>query len=95
MASDVTLCIFDPRLGTMVCRRWLGMGGTLDRARHILGRAPHRSRVGMDCWTDLTASEASSIAEASYAGGAGPAEIDDYAKAFPPPAFWWLLVRDY
>ena len=95
MASDVTLYIFDPRLGAMVCSRWLGMRGTLARAHHILGRAPDRSQVGMDCWTDLSASEASSIAEASYGGGASPAEIEEYAKAFPPPAFWWLLVRDY
>jgi hypothetical protein len=95
MASDLTLLIFDPRCGAMVRARWLGMGGTVDKARSVLGRPPTHSTVGTECWSDVAPSEAILIAEASYVKGATPEELGEYSTRFPSPPYWWLLERDY
>jgi hypothetical protein len=95
VASDLTLLIFDPTIGAMVCSRWLGMSATLEKARSVLGRPPTHSGVGTDCWSDVAPTEAILIAEASYEHGATPQEVTEYSKRFPSPHYWWLLERDY
>lgn len=95
MASDIQLLIFDPRKGAMVRVRWLGMGGTRDKARAVLGNGTNRWRDGYECWTDVAPEDAIRIAEASYGGGATPAEVEEYAVKFPFPTYWWILEHDF
>jgi hypothetical protein len=94
MASDILLLIFDPRNGVMVRARWLGMGGTRDKAREVLGNATTSCR-GYECWAHVAPENAITIAEASYKDGAHPAEIRQYAIAFPSPMYWWILAHDF
>ena len=95
MASDLTLYIFDSTTGAMVCARWLGMSGTLERAHAVLMRAPACSTVGFECWADLTPAETEAIAEARYADGASPDEVRALAARFAAPTYWWMLERTY
>jgi hypothetical protein len=94
MASDLSLLIFDPRAGCVVCERWLGMGRTVDKARAVLRRAARRSEVGYECWTDLSPTEAIAIAQEHYEDGGTPLELAEYARKFPSPRYWWLVERN-
>jgi hypothetical protein len=95
MGSDLRLLIFEPGRGVVVRARWLGMRGTLERLHEVLARPATTSGQGWDCWTDLSTKEVLRIAEASYADGASPAEIDELARTFPTPPHWWMILRDY
>jgi hypothetical protein len=94
MASDVSLVIFDPHAGCVVRERWLGMGGTADRARAVLRRAAERSELGYECWTNVSPTEVIAIAEEHYESGGTPAEMAGYARAFPSPRYCWLIERN-
>lgn len=100
MASDVMLLIFDPRNGAMARARWIGMGRARDKAREVLGDATPSCRHGYECWANVAPEDAITIVEAIYAearyeGGAHPAEVRQYAIAFPSPTYWWILAHDF
>lgn len=95
MASDISFLIFDPRSGAMVRRRWLGMGGTRNKAREVLGDATTKIARGHDCWSSVAPADVARIAEARYVGGAEPAEVEALARRYPPPDYWWLIDHDY
>ena len=95
MATDLKLYIVDPASHAVVALRWLGMGGTLERAREVLQRPPHAPEAGIECWNSVTAHEIEQIAEASYAAGAKPEEVQKLALRFPAHRYLWMLVRDF
>jgi hypothetical protein len=94
LGSSVTLEIFDPRVGTIVATRWLGGRGTVNKLHDVVSRPPGYSEVGYACWGQITAAEAVSVAEASYADGATPEEVAALSRTFPPDLFWWMIMHD-
>lgn len=94
VASDIKLLIFDPRKGTMVCNRWMGMSAVRERARVLLG-TPAVAAVGYECWAQVTAPTARLLADTHYAGGVTPADVDALAASFPPSECWWMVEHDF
>ena len=95
MASDVTLLIVDPELGAVVVSAWVGMGGTRDRLREVVLRAPDFSCRGWECWGSICAPEALSIAEQHYANGATPDDVQRWLAQYPMAKYWWIFDHDY
>jgi hypothetical protein len=95
VATNFKLLIFDPLSGAVTCERWLGQSGTLEVARQVLSRSPASIRSGLECWSDVRPEEVRGIAEASYVGGATPAETLVLADRFPVPRYVWMLIRDF
>ncbi len=95
MATDLSILIFDPQLGAVVCDRWLGGNSTLEAARGILARGPSCLEPGLECWTNVLPNEVEQVADSSYEGGGTPAEIAALAERFPARRYAWMLLRDY
>lgn len=95
MASDITLFIVDPELCAVVVSAWVGMGGTRDRLREVVLRAPDFSYVGWECWGSICPSEALSIAEQHYASGATPDDVQRWIAQYPMDRYWWIFDHDY
>jgi hypothetical protein len=95
VASDVTLLIVDPELGAVVVSAWVGMGGTRDRLREVVLRAPEFSCRGWECWGSICAPEALSIAEQHYANGATPDDVQRWLAQYPMAKYWWIFDHDY
>ena len=96
MSSDVTVYIFDPRLGAMVASRWLGKRQAINLVRMTLGRPADQSEAGYECWAPVAATEVCRISEGSgHVNGASPSEIGEYASTFPDNHYWWFIVHDY
>jgi hypothetical protein len=79
----------------MVCARWIGGRGTVERARELLGREPVPSPAGPEYWPDLSASDVVKLAEVRYSAGLTSAEVERLAAEFPDARYWWILEHDY
>ena len=95
MASDIDLLIVDPERCTVVVYAWVGMGNTRDRLREVVLRAPDVSCIGWECWGSIGTSEALSIAEQHYAGGATPDDVQRWIAQYPTTRYWWIFEHDY
>jgi hypothetical protein len=79
----------------VVLERWLGGYATLERLHQVLERPPDHSQLGLDRWIPVKPSEVRSVADASYADGATPDQIDALTLAYPVDGHFWELERDY
>lgn len=95
MGSDISILVFDPQLGAVVCERWLGGNQTLEAAHGILHRPPKSVERGVECWTEVFPKEVEQVAEYSYADGATPAEVVTLAARFPVTRYAWMLLHGY
>lgn len=94
MASDVYFVVARPEDGAVVSVRWIGMGGTVNRAREVLCRPPDHASLGAESWA-LEPGEAAAIAEAHYADGIDAFGVANLAAQWPEDEFWWALFRSY
>lgn len=94
MSSEVSLLIFDPRIGTMVRARWLGGRAVVARAREVLHDPPTARGPGLEVFYASPA-EVRTIAEASYHRGASPDEVAQLSVRFPSPPHWWSIEHAF
>ena len=95
MASDINLLIIDPERCAVVVSSWVSLGRTRDRLREVLQRPPDFSNAGWECWGSIDASEALSIAEEHYGGGATPDDVRLWGALYPTARYWWIFDHDY
>jgi hypothetical protein len=94
VGSDISILVFNPQLGAVVCERWLGGNRTLEAALSILARPAKSLEPDLKCWTDVLPKEVEQIAEYSYTPGATPAEVVTLAARFPTTRYAWMLLHD-
>jgi hypothetical protein len=94
VASDVSLLVIDELSGAVLASRWIGMSGTIQLAREVLGRDPDHREGGFETWA-VSSEEAARIMAGRYAGGLDEAELKALVERLDERACLWILEHDF